>query len=525
MARRGRPRAAHTMLEAFRDAVSAAQLEAGHVAAAERWPSAKYQAAPVAFAREVLGIAPWSRQVEILEAVRDNKRVAVASGHKVSKSHSAAIVALWFYCSFEDARVVMTSTTSRQVDQILWRELRMLRARARRAIDGEMHELARSGFKSPDFREIVGFTAREAEAVAGVSGKNLLYIPDEASGISDAVFEAIEGNRAGGARICMFSNPTRTEGEFFEAFHGKKDFYKLLRISSEESPNVVEGREVIPGLATRDWIEEKKREWGVDSAMYKVRIKGEFVLRDDSRILSIHDIAEAEKRWAETPADGPLRIGLDPAGDGGQGDESVFAPRRGLKILALYAMRGLTEDGHLAHLLGIIARFKIPGEPLPRVVIDREGAVGARIYGTLRSHLDRHSEAYELVGVRGSDAADGNSPVRAHDRVRDKLWDSLRAWFRDGGAIPEDTKLARELHAPEWFKDARGRDKVTSKDDLRKKLGRSPDRGDAVCLAVWEPRSLRDEQGSSMGAEQDVSAGGSDYQPMDPYAGLEAWRR
>ena len=294
-----------------------------------RFPSIRYQRDPASFARDVLGTEPWSRQIEILETIRDHDRSAIASGHKVSKSHSIAITALWWYCSWPDARVVLSSTTSRQVDQILWRELKMMRARSGRCIDckaadpegrhiprpcphsaiieGNIGELARTGLKSHDFREIVGFTARESEAVAGVSGARLLYLIDEASGVPDSIFEAIEGNRAGGAKIALFSNPTKTSGAFFAAFHGKAGFYKTLRISSEETPNVTEGRVVIPGLATREWIEEKRREWGIDSALYKVRVKGEFATAEDGKVFSIHAIAEAEQRWHETPAAGRIR--------------------------------------------------------------------------------------------------------------------------------------------------------------------------------------------------------------------------
>jgi len=227
------------------------------------WPSSKYRTDPVSFFRDVLGVNPWARQIQVIEAVRDHKRVAVKSGHKVSKSHTAAGIALWFWCSFEDARVVMTSTTSRQVDDILWRETRMMRARAGLCVDcksenesrsearargeiaeriespcihsahigGEIGELARTGLKSEDFREIKGFTAREAEAVVGISGRNLMYLLDEASGIKPEIFEAIEGNRAGGARVCMFSNPTKTSGEFYDAFNSKEKFYSTHTIS------------------------------------------------------------------------------------------------------------------------------------------------------------------------------------------------------------------------------------------------------------------------------------------------------
>lgn len=484
-----------------------------------RWPSARYKVNPLAFFREVLGVEPWSRQIDVIEAVRDNKRVAIASGHKVSKSHTAVGLALWFYCSFPDARVVMSSTTSRQVDQILWRELRMMKARSVKPIDGIAHELARSGLKSADFREIVGFTAREAEAVAGISGKNLLYILDEASGIGDEIFEAIEGNRAGGAWLVMFSNPTKTEGEFFEAFHGKSRFYKTLTISSEESPNVVAGHEVIPGLASREWIDEKREEWGEDSVPYIVRVKGQFATKEDGKILTLHDITQAEIRWHDmpTPTD-RLFVGVDPAGPGNAGDESAFALRRGTKILRVVTFRGLSEEAHLAHLLGLIKGERSPREQPPVVVLDREGSVGARVYGFLKNHAETFPLDFELVGVRSSERA--TREPRMYGLVRDELYANLQHWIRRlEGAIPEDVKLLKELHSPEFS--ARGipeRLRATSKEDLKKLLGRSPDRGDAVALSVWEPVSIE------INAAQNDREGSDDVAPvLNPYDGIAIW--
>lgn len=507
------------------------------------WPSPRYRDDPVAFFREILGCEPWHKQVELLESVRDHKRVAVRSGHKVSKSHSAGGLALWFYCSFPDARVVMTSTTARQVEDILWRELRMMISRhgicvackrmnaetlapweqitapcEHSALIGDKPaERARTGLRSRDFREIVGFTAKEAEAVAGVSGKNLLYIVDEASGVGQQIFEAIEGNRAGGARIVMFSNPTRNEGEHFDAFFAKRDLYKTLTISSEETPNVVERRVVIPGLAEWEWVEEKRREWGEDSALYKVRVKGEHALNEDGKIFSVHAIAEAEKRWYETEATGLLYVGLDPAGEDGSGDEIVFALRRGLKLLKLHVKRGLSAEGHLTELLALIAEHKV-GRETPVVVLDREGSVGAQVYGVLRDFAHRHPGVFELAAVRASDRATRQPDV--YDRQRDALAASLAAWIKEGGAIPEDAKLAAELHTLEWTQGPLGRIKLTPKREIRKKLGRSPDRYDAVALSVWEPLALREDPAPP--AHEDTRDEGES--PMlDPYAGSMAW--
>lgn len=516
-----------------------------------RFPSARYQQDPAAFFREILGFEAWSRQLEVLEAVRDHPRVAVASGHKVGKSRSAAGLALWFYCSYEDARVIMTSVTARQVDQILWRELSMVLARSGRCvackaeierlrvaghpepdsviprpcehsaiIEGRKGDLARTGFRH-DFREIVGFTAREAEAVAGISGTNLLYLLDEASGIPREIYEAIEGNRAGGARIVMFSNPTKNEGEFFEAFYSKSDLYKTIRISSEESPNVLAGRAVIPGLAERAWIEEKKAEWGAESALYKVRVKGEHALHEDGRIFSIHAIAQAEQRWADTPESGRLYIGVDPAGESGTGDDTGFALRRGQKVLSVSVARGLDDEAHLIQVLALCLRHKLPRE-VPVVVVDAEGSVGSKVWLAIRNYAEAHPGELAAYCVRASDKSQRQPHI--FDRQRDALVANLEEWVRNGGALPEDVKLEKELHAFEWIQQTNGRLKVTSKIALKKLIGRSPDRFDAVALSVWEPLAAQDGMADHGAAAQAVAQRETPaHGPMDPYSAGSVW--
>jgi len=536
-----------------------------------RWPSPKYRESPEKFFEEILGVRPWEKQREILNAVRDHTRVSVRSGHKVSKSHSAAGIALWFYSSFDDARVVMTATTARQVDKILWRETRMMLARSGRCltcklqdpngsrpcphsalIDGEkdVGQRASTGLKSDDFREIVGFTAKEAEAVAGISGKNLLYIGDEASGIPEVIFEAIEGNRAGGARVLYLSNPTRTEGEFYESQTSKKleiasdgtkkGFYFCIHVSSEDSPNVREGREVVPGLATPEWVAEKAEEWGVDSPLYKIRVKGEFVENEDGKICTVHALTRAEEAWAdhaeavkageaEEPSD-PLHLGVDPAGPGLAGDETSMTPRRGLKVYPLHVFRGLSEDGIVTNILGVLKEHRRPRDAKPVVKIDREGPIGSKLLGLLRAYVDLNPEAFTLVAVRSSDKA--RRERANYDRVRDELWARMAEWIREGGMLPPDNKLTKDLHGPSWETQLNGKLKATGKDELKKLLGRSPDRGDSTCLAVWEDAAVPDDGGGdAVGGGSSGGGGGAvapdAYEPddapsdatFDPYGG------
>lgn len=511
----------------------------------------QYQTDIVGFARDVLGYVPcetieecesevarqraanalagkpdeqprilWRKQIQILKAAQNHRRVAVRSGRKVSKSFTAAIIALWFYCCFSEARVVMTAVTARQVDEIIWREVRRLIRKSTRAIPGAdtCGELARTGLKSAEFQQLTGHTAREAEAIAGISGKNLLYLADEASGIDRDIFEAIDGNLAGGARLVMFSNPTKTSGVFFEAFDGKKDIAQIS-VSSCETPNAETGREIIQGLAGRDWIEEKQREWGVDSPQYKVHVLGDFVFNEEGRVISLDVLRAAEERWEDAREDGRLHIGVDPAGPGAGGDNTVFAVRRGVKLLQLYSFNGLTEDGHLAHLLGIIKEHRKPRE-IPVVVIDRDGPIGWKVAGAFAGH-SATTHSFDLAQIRPSDKA-----LRApdqYDRIRDELWACLAVWLRTG-AIPEDARLAKELHSPSWIQIVTGKLKATSKDDLRRELdGRSPDRADALALAVWDPVAYREDTAAlpSPAARAVVQHRELEAQPgfIDPYGG------
>lgn len=535
----GRPRTVRvTMASVF-----AAEARAAHTAATGIvFPSPRYQRDPVAFCREILGTDPWHKQVEILEAVRDHKRVAVRSGHKIGKSRTAAMLALWFYCSYEDARVVMTSTTDRQVNAILWRELRKVLAgsgvclECKRAkykgpkpcphsalIAGDLGELARTGLKATDntFREITGFTAKEAEAVAGISGANLLYLVDEASGVPDTIYEAIEGNRAGGASICMLGNPTRNSGVFYEQFHGEaRHACKAITVSSEETPNCVEGRTVVPGLAGREWVEERKREWGESSSYYKIRVKGEHAIAEEGRTFSWHAIGQAEEAWADTEAEGLLQVGVDPSGPSGTGDEAAFSTRRGLKQLDKREKLGLTPEGHVIEVLLLLREYKRADE-IPLVVVDREGAVGAEVYGALAAHAEAHPSDFRLVGIRASDKAHRDAQI--YDRQRDCLVAGLESWIKEGGAILTDKKLGEELHEFEWYQAANGRYKATDKKKIKANLGRSPDRFDALALSVWEPTWLKQEQRAATQPQQ-APAQNTDGPALDPYAASDAFR-
>lgn len=492
------------------------------------WPSPRWRDDPVGFGRDVLGVTLRPHQCRILEAAREHPKVAIRSGQKAGKTTTLCVLALWFYCSFVDARVIMTATTAPQVDRVLWRELKKLKRRARRPIDGEPGELARTGLKSPDFREVLGYTAREVEAVAGVSGANLLYEVDEASSLSQDLYEAFDGNTAGDGegsmtRMVFSSNPTRDEGPFFDAFHKQKAFWFLLHINCEDVAAEMERDGAsVPGMVTAQKIARWKQEYGEDSVFYRVRVRGEFVLNEQGKAISFQLITEAQQRYDDTPEDGPLRLGIDPAGPGDGGDETAFALVRGQKLIALFAFAGLSEDAIIQHALALLRTHRTI-EETPEVIVDSEGPIGGALFGRLRAIARgaRPERTFVVHGVRASLPATREPTV--YERTKDELIANLARWLREGGAIPPDHKLEVELHAGEWIGTISGKLKITPKDEIKERLKRSPDRRDALALAVWQPSRI---PGSDQGPDEPTPQGDPFFQnapELDAHKANDIW--
>jgi hypothetical protein len=193
-------------------------------------------------------------------------------------------------------------------------------------------------------------------------------------------------------------------------------------------------------------------------------------------------------------------------------------------------------------------------------VVDVEGNVGSKVNGALseyldgaprgsklREYLDANSESplhgflgarfipFELVRVRAGERAKAKGKV--FHKLRDRLCGNLEEWLRgdpgqdNGGAIPEDPKLSAELHVLVWDKVDDGPLRLLDKREIRKILGRSPDRYDALALSVWEPRWVQDEADGEedapppppkpagpRGHEDDDAGVGGDDTGLDPYA-------
>lgn len=459
---------------------------------------APYHDNPAGFFEQVLRFQLWPKQRELIEKVRLNQRVACRAGQKVSKTLSAVGIGLWWVATRPGpkTKVIFTAPTLHQVRDILWNELEAIwttRPWLAEDLGGEFPKDPRAGIKFTSGALLVGKSTRKAEAMQGVSGSEVLYVIDEASGYPDDLYEAVRGNTAGGdakggAKILALSNPTKPSGWFFDAFNGKGKWV-LHHISSEDSPNVIAGERVFEGLATRDFIEELREECGAnyrEHPFYQVRALGVFPTSSTNAVIDLGAVNKATERWEKPDrptidtAIGPLVIGVDPAWYGG--DDAVCFPVRGWVAGEPKVISGKQTGPQIARAAMDLANSlrRMPEDRCVTIVVDHKGA-GVSTVDALRTSDDYREGR---IAVVEHDGASKPQDENKYSKRREEVWFGLGKWLDQGGVIPTMNELRRELLAPTYSFDPQARYLMESKKTLTKRMKKSPNLADALTLAV-----------------------------------------
>ena len=430
---------------------------------------------PVAFAREVLGVELWAKQVEVLNALAEHRRVAVKAGNGLGKGFCAAVAVLWFIHTHQDAAIALsTAPTFRQVRHILWRQIHRLYRPAAETLGGKMLD---TRWELSDDRYAMGLSADSADQFQGFHSPNVFIVVDEAEGVGDEIYEAIESvMTSADPLLLLIGNPTTMTGAFRRAFHEERSIYCNITISALDSPNVQAGRVVIPGLTTSRWIEERQQIWGEENPVYRARVLGEFPEQGENTLLKLSDIEMAANRpvvIAAGPNTEEVILAVDVARFGS--DRSVILRRRGDCIEDIRVLRQM-DTMQLAGWVSAAIRECNPAQ----VYVDEIG-VGAGVVDRLR----------ELGHpVRGVNVAHKARQDGLFVNLRAEGYWTLRQRFTSGSiSIPADNQLVGELSALRYGYDSQGRIKMESKDDMRKRNLPSPDKADALMLAFLAPSS------------------------------------
>lgn len=200
-------------------------------------------------------------------------------------------------------------------------------------------------------------------------------------------------------------------------------------------------------------------------------------------------IRESRTQWGEMFADGVVArdqdvnpvYGLDVAGGGT--DDSALVKLTG-EIVQWVKYSKISEPNELAKW---VTQYVKKSDPIG---IDAIG-IGNGPYGVLRN-MD-----YNAIPVKVSKATRirDKTGILSFSRLRSALWWMVRDSIDPSTQTPgkrlfvcPDEKLFKDLAAPKFYKTADGSIQVESKDNIREKLGRSPDGGNALMIALYIAR-------------------------------------
>lgn len=409
--------------------------------------------------------------------------VAVKACHASSKTHTAAEVVLWWV--FAQRGIAITSApTWSQVKKLLWAEIHKAHAGSRFPLGGQLNQTEL--VLSPDVYAM-GLSTNEGVRFQGFHGK-VLVVLDEAPGVREDIYEAIDGIRAGGdVRLLNLGNPIIASGRFYESFTSERSLWQTFTINAFDTPNLAgitldELRDIPlgaddprlfvaprPYLVTRQWVHEKLHTWGERSPLWTSKVLGAFPDQAEDALLSL--------LWLETGKETPETIdrnqptigGIDVAGPGEA--ETVLCLRQRGQVVKLIAWHDPDPRGEL---LAELREWRIE-----RLNVDSIG-VGYYLARFLQD------AGYEVADINVGEAASDSE--RYANRKAELYW-GLRMRYEAGDVrgVTDETAIG-QLAGVRYRHNARGQVVIESKDEARKRGVPSPDRAEAVMLAFAEQR-------------------------------------
>lgn len=469
--------------------------------APDRKFKAVYRNNPAAFARDCIqwdegeGLAPY--QLEILEELPSKRRVAVRGPHGLGKTCIASISLLCFATTWdgEDWKVPTTASAWRQLTEFFWPEVHKWARRLK------WDKIGRQAFTQYELQNLLlklttgrafAMASSEDEMTEGAHASHLLYVFDEAKVIPAGRWDAAEGALSTGDCYALaISTPGEPQGRFYD-IHSRKPGYEdwwVRHVTVDEC--------IAAGRINEAFVEQRRRQWGEQSAVFKNRVLGEFCESDEDCVIPLAWIEAANERWAqviqtddkgwhwrsEKVAQPLTALGVDIARSD-LGDKTVIARRQGDVITQLdrYSVADtMPVVGYTRNLL-----TKWAGS---YAVIDVIG-IGAGPYDKLREdklkvHPFNASEATEMTD-RSKELQFANKRAAAWWNLRELLDPA----FNPTVALPPDDLLTGDLTAPRRGRmTSAGKLTLESKDEIRKRLGRSTDDGDAVVMAFFPPKA------------------------------------
>lgn len=436
-------------------------------------------------------------------------RIRVEAGHTVGKTMVASGIFSHFFDTCPPAIIYSFAPSYEQINDLLWKEIRTARRNAN--LPGrvlEVPELKLGGNHFAKGRATNDSHGRGTERVQGQHGKYLMFIVDEAEGVADFVFDAIESMSSGGiAIVLMLANPRTRTSKFYK--QRTREDVANFRISCVWHPNVLADREVVPGAVRREYVENMVRDHAevadahnADHHTFELPWRPGTIYKPDAecmfRVLGIAPANLSERAFVTTgrfetackrqPVETEptvARIGVDAARYGT--DAGTIYCRHNGRIWRHAAIQGQDSNAYRDSLYELFEWLQAHGVKRLDLRVDGGGGFASGIIDPLKRDM-KFKAMFDTI--RLVEANFGGVP-RDENKYADLAAEMYAetAETLNGYAVVNPSPLLEEDLTDRLFtfvnKSGLTVRKLEQKDDFRKRHGgRSPDDGDGFVLAA-----------------------------------------
>lgn len=352
----------------------------------------------------------YAGQREWCRSVARYRCTAIETGNMLGKDFWVGGLVPWWLWTRPNSLVVVTGPGQTILGSVTWKEIR-------KAIEGSPFRMGASiskGIKTSPHTvtlgtgwQALGYSTTSVERASGQHNRELLVVVEEASGVEDDAWGAIDS--LGFTKLVAIGNPLKPDGGFRRlclqalkhAKLGLRPFEATIHhnVPSWAGPHAGLAKSPV-GLADKTWLDACAREHGKDSLWYRTHVDAVCPTETDERLIAeeLLDRAAADAIRAEV-----ARLRLPPhnmggnrylACDVGEGvgkSRTVVVVRDDLGVLEIHSSPFVDATDAAKVMFRLHQKWAVPPK---HCSFDASGTTGAKLRNALEGVGLKKAQGY-----------------------------------------------------------------------------------------------------------------------------------
>lgn len=440
---------------------------------------------PKIFAHDAWGASLDAWQEDAYDMYMLEQRLAMVANKGPGKTWTLATLTWHFFMTNHIPKIAVLAISKDHLKANLWAELAKLHAESdliKLSVEPGGERMSLIGHEQYSFIDARSYpksadATQMASTLAGLHAPNIAFVMDEVGLIPDAIIATADNALSGGEsetmkkKIMCAGNPEVASGIVYRAAMGlSKQRWGVIRVTGDpDNPKRSPRVDVA-------WAREQIATFGKDDPWVQINVFGNYPTVATQTLLSDQDVKTSMERNIpeEDVKNHQHRMGVDVARGGV--DRSVFARRKGRKGYPLEKFPSTMKGPEMA---GQIA-FRKRDLGIERIFVDNTGGYGSSVIDSL--------ELFPSLDVTGIIYNTKAQDPRYFNK-RTEMYFRCRDWVLAGGQLPNDPQLGEELSSLRVIYHG-GKYRVEEKEELKKRIGRSPDSADSFIQTFADPEEF-----------------------------------